>query len=72
VNGSEASADCEGGNMAQSIADEAIGDGLTGFAVALEHRGARQEDVGDDTSKGCQHTRIARFLGSSKYSGPPA
>jgi hypothetical protein len=28
VNGSETTADCEGGNMAQSIADGAIADGL--------------------------------------------
>ena len=32
VNGSEATADCEGGNMAQSIADGAIS---KGFAVAV-------------------------------------
>jgi len=35
VNGSEATADCEGGNMAQSIADGAIGDGL---AVSVNGR----------------------------------
>jgi hypothetical protein len=36
VNGSEATADCEGGSMAQSIADGAIGDGLTVSALQLD------------------------------------
>jgi hypothetical protein len=39
VNGSEATADCEGGNMAQSIADGAIADGLAVSVNGLKYLG---------------------------------
>jgi hypothetical protein len=39
VNGSEATADCEGGNMTQSIADGAIGDGLAVSVNGLKYLG---------------------------------
>ena len=39
VNGSEATADCEGSNMAQSIADGAISDGLVVAVNGLKYLG---------------------------------
>jgi len=39
VNGSQATADCEGGNMAQSIADGAIEDGLAVSVNGLKYLG---------------------------------
>jgi hypothetical protein len=39
VNGSVATADCEGDNMAQSIADGAIGDGLAVSVNGLKYLG---------------------------------
>ena len=40
VNGSEATADCEGSNMAQSIADGAIGNGLAVGVNGLKYLGS--------------------------------
>jgi hypothetical protein len=39
VNGNEATADCDGANMAQNIADGAVGDGLAVSVNGLKYLG---------------------------------